>query len=332
MGRESSCADRPYVRTLWDKERAPPQGARGYRACGEAPVFQCANWQNTSRRSGAGRLGIYSERALAPASLAPSRPGLAGRYRPGAVIVAPCGVATPPLPTTPVRCSEANRRAGQLATPAACHPAPAARARAMISIPFSEPHWPVLFLQDHWHPVVELIHLGVRPRRHDCEATMLRFIRPAEALPDACEGKWPSVLPRDRVGLLAAFDHLPLIECIRVHDAAPSRQGAPEHPGLDRGVAAHVGGIAARVDRALCLRRFLSPIRRSSPFQQIEVTFRGFRMPPDHQRALRRRDVRASRDAAAYRGRLLVSLGPADPSGTAALVVKINARKRSATI
>jgi hypothetical protein len=75
----------------------------------------------------------------------------------------------------------------------------------MISVQCCKPHRPILFLQDYWRPVVELIHFRVRPRRYNGEAPMHRFIRPSEAFPDACESQRPSVLPCDRIGLLAAF-------------------------------------------------------------------------------------------------------------------------------
>ena len=100
----------------------------------------------------------------------------------------------------------------------------------MIAFCLGEPHRPVLFLKDHRHPVVQFVHFSVGRGRHDSEAAMHGLIRPAEAFPNACEGQRLSVLPRDRMGLLAAFDHLPLIERVRVHDAAPLRQGNWEHP------------------------------------------------------------------------------------------------------
>jgi len=67
----------------------------------------------------------------------------------------------------------------------------------MISVQFCKPHRPILFLHDYLHPVVELIHFRVRPRRHDADAPMHRFIRPSEGFPDTCEGQRLSVLPCD---------------------------------------------------------------------------------------------------------------------------------------
>jgi hypothetical protein len=114
----------------------------------------------------------------------------------------------------------------------------------VIPIIFREPGRPILFLQDHWHPVVQTIHIRVRPRRHESEAAVHCVIRSAETFPDACESQQLPVLPCDRRRLLAVFDQLPLIERTRVHDAAALRQGVSEHAALGRGLTALRVGLA----------------------------------------------------------------------------------------
>jgi hypothetical protein len=72
------------------------------------------------------------------------------------------------------------------------------------------------------------------------------------------------------------------------------RGGRPSAAALHQGPSEHAGfrrGLTASAYWPLRLGRFLRPAWQQTPSQQIEVTFRCSRMPPDHQRALRWRDV-----------------------------------------
>ena len=62
--------------------------------------------------------------------------------------------------------------------------------------------------------------------------TSHRLVRPAEALPEGGERQRLAILTGDRIGLLAALDHLPLVERVRRHEAASPGRASLNMPDL----------------------------------------------------------------------------------------------------
>jgi hypothetical protein len=168
-------------------------------------------------------------------------------------------------------------------------PSGAGRSSVARSPSASPSHGPVGLLQDHWHPIVQPRHVGVRAGSDNGKSPQHGAIQPTTTFPQASECHRLPVVAGDCKGLLLAFASLPFVECIGRHQAPTLRKSAAEHPG--RG-----DGFGTGVDGVLRLRRVLGPVRYEALLHQIKVALAGLGVPTHYHCVLRKGDVPGRRD------------------------------------